>query len=226
MTLRYGYVSSSHSLERSQSLVSLETYRRRLMELFSFDAEYVRRLRAGDAAVEEHFVDYFGRLLTIKLRARGVPPATACDLTQETFLRVLRALRAPAGISNPEALGAFVNATCNNVLFEQYRSGSRYQALDETHADQPSNDPDILDVLVKNENRAAVLEVLDALPTKDGAILRAIFVDEQPKDEICAEFGIKRDYLRVVLHRAKEQFRRRFLERRGEGRPNAESEAR
>lgn len=196
------------------------------MELFPFDAEYVRRLRAGDAAMEEHFVDYFGRLLTIKLRARGVPPATACDLTQETFLRALRTLRAPAGIRNPEGLGAFVNATCNNVLFEQYRSGSRYQALDETYADQPSNDPDILDVLVNNENRAEVREVLDALPTKDGAILRAIFVDEQPKDEICAEFGIKRDYLRVLLHRAKEQFRRRFLERRGEEPANAESEAR
>jgi len=225
MTMRYGYVSSSHSLERDQSLVSLETYRRRLMELFPFDAEYVRRLRAGDPAVEEHFVDYFARLLTIKLRARGVPPATACDLTQETFLRVLRTLRSAAGLNNPEGLGAFVNATCNNVLFEQYRSGSRYQALDETHADQPSSDPGILDVLVKNENRAAVREVLDALPTKDGAILRAIFVDEQPKDEICAEFGIKRDYLRVLLHRAKAQFRRRFLERWGEL-PKAESEAR
>lgn len=226
MTLRYGYVSSSHSLERNQSLVSLEAYRRRLMELFPFDAEYVRRLRAGEAAVEEHFVDYFGRLLTIKLRARSVPPATACDVTQETFLRVLRTLRSAAGISNPEGLGAFVNTTCNNVLFEQYRNGSRYQELDETYAGRPSNDPDILDVLVRNENRAAVRGVLDALPPKDGAILRAIFLDEQPKDEVCAEFGVTRDYLRVLLHRAKEQFRRRFLERRGEELPHAESEAR
>src|SRR6202453_480315 len=63
------------------------------VELFEFDKEYVDRLRAGDARTEEHFVAYFGQLLRILLRARMLPPDRVEDLTQETFRRVLVALR-------------------------------------------------------------------------------------------------------------------------------------
>lgn len=205
----------SHSLERDLKLVSLGAFRRRLVELFSFDAEYLRRLRAGESAVEEHFVDYFGRLLMVKLRARGVPMTAAADIAQETFLRVLRTLHSPTGVHTPHALGAFVNSTCNNVLLEQYRSTERYQALDDNYGDSPSGDRGIEETLVTNETRHAVREVLDTLPSKDARLLRAIFVDERPKDEVCATFGVGRDYLRVLLHRAKEQFRRRYLDRTG-----------
>ena len=45
------------------------------------------------------------------------------------------------------------------------------------------------------------------MPERDQALLRAIFFEEQPKDEVCRRFGITRDYLRVVIHRAKEKFR-------------------
>ena len=34
--------------------------------------------------------------------------------------------------------------------------------------------------------------------------------DERNKDELCREQGIDRDYLRVLLHRAKERFRRKY----------------
>jgi RNA polymerase sigma-70 factor (ECF subfamily) len=37
--------------------------------------------------------------------------------------------------------------------------------------------------------------------------LRAVFLDERDKDEICTELGVDRDYLRVLLHRAKASFR-------------------
>jgi RNA polymerase sigma-70 factor (ECF subfamily) len=42
---------------------------------------------------------------------------------------------------------------------------------------------------------------------RDRTILRAIFFEEQPKEEVCRRFGITRDYLRVLIHRAKEKFR-------------------
>ena len=38
----------------------------------------------------------------------------------------------------------------------------------------------------------------------------AIFFDETPKDEICRRFGVEREYLRVLLHRAKQHFRERY----------------
>ena len=63
------------------------------MELSTFDSGYVERLRSGHPETERHFVTYFSELLLIKLRARFFPPDVIEDVRQETFTRVLRAVR-------------------------------------------------------------------------------------------------------------------------------------
>ena len=95
---------------------------------FSFDGDYVRRLIAEDPETERHFTDYFGDLLYLKLRSRLRSPAQVEDARQETFVRVLTALKKKASLATPESLGAFVNAVCNNVLLETYRSAGRTTA--------------------------------------------------------------------------------------------------
>jgi RNA polymerase sigma-70 factor (ECF subfamily) len=49
--------------------------------------------------------------------------------------------------------------------------------------------------------------VIDDLPEKDRNLLRAFFLEEKEKDEVCRLFGVDRDYFRVLLHRAKDKFR-------------------
>ena len=95
---------------------------------FEFDRAYLDRLASGDPETERHFTRYFGDLLSIKLRSRLRSPAQVEDARQETFLRVMKALRQPGGIQSPGGFGAFVNSVCNNVLFEMYRSHSRDHA--------------------------------------------------------------------------------------------------
>jgi RNA polymerase sigma-70 factor (ECF subfamily) len=43
--------------------------------------------------------------------------------------------------------------------------------------------------------------------------LQAVLLDERDKDEICVELGVDRDYLRVLLHRAKGSFRTMYSKR-------------
>lgn len=183
------------------------------MERFSFDGDYLDRLRRGDPATEEHFVRYFNELILIKLRSRLVPRDSISDIRQETFARVFAALRSESGIHHPERLGAFVNSVCQNVLMEWYRSAGRYKELDETSTDIPDKTIDLDGALVSGEARQQVSEVLAQLSEKDRSVLRAIFVEERDKDEICRQFGVDRDYLRVVVHRAKNRFR--LLSRKG-----------
>jgi RNA polymerase sigma-70 factor (ECF subfamily) len=38
-------------------------------------------------------------------------------------------------------------------------------------------------------------------------LLRAVFLDEQDKDEVCRDYGVERAYLRVLLHRARRRLR-------------------
>ncbi len=63
------------------------------MDFFAFDKAYVERLRDGDPPTEHHFVAYFEHLLRIKLRSRMLTNDKVEDLRQETFIRVIAALR-------------------------------------------------------------------------------------------------------------------------------------
>src|SRR5271169_5245308 len=91
------------------------------LEFFAFDASYVEKLRAGDAHIEGHFVNYFSELIRLKLRSRLSSQEAVEDVRQETFVRVLVQLRGQAGLRQPDRLGSFVNSVCNNVLLEHYR---------------------------------------------------------------------------------------------------------
>jgi DNA-directed RNA polymerase specialized sigma24 family protein len=68
---------------------------------------------------------------------------------------------------------------------------------------------------IASDASAAMRDMLDHFPDKEAAILRAILVNDRPKDEVCAEFGVDRNYLRVLLHRARSQFRRAYLQKIG-----------
>lgn len=177
---------------------------------FSFDGDYVQRLIAGDPATEQHFTDYFGDLLTLKLRSRLRSVALAEDARQETFVRVLTALKKKGSLASPESLGAFVNSVCNNVLLETYRSVGRADQLDEEVDEPEATDPSAERRVLKEEERAKVREAIAALPQKDRDLIRWLFLEDRSKDDICRDLRIDRDYLRVLFHRAKQRFRDHF----------------
>lgn len=182
------------------------------MQFQSFDESYVERLRAGDFRVQEHFVAYFSELIQLKLRSRLNSPQAIEDVRQETFTRVFVALRGEGGIRQPERLGAFVNSICNNVLLEHYRASSRHSSLeDEEDKDFPATNVDIFGAVVAKQLEGKVREILEELSEKDRRLLREVFLEERDKDEVCRDFGVDRDYLRVLLHRAKQSFKSLYL---------------
>lgn len=187
------------------------------MEFHSFDESYLERLRAGDFRTQEHFGSYFGTLIQLKLRSRLHSREAIEDVRQETFVRFYVALRA-GKILHPERLGSFMNSVCNNVLLEQYRANARYGSVDEESEkkEPPANAVDILTLLTAQETEKRVREILLQLPERDRRLLREVFLEERDKDEVCREYGINRDYLRVLLHRAKKSFKSSFLNDMGE----------
>ena len=177
--------------------------RRPRLEFFSFNGEYVRRLSDGDPDVERHFIEYFSGLLLVKLRYRLQSDQEVEDLRQEVFLRVLCALRGGSGVQQPERLGAFVYAVCNNVVLEHLRTKRRADQFTDDMPEPRQPNADLERDMVSEENVQQVRALISELPTKDRSILRAVFLEEKNKDEVCREFGVGRDYLRVLLHRAK-----------------------
>jgi RNA polymerase sigma-70 factor (ECF subfamily) len=181
------------------------------LELQSFDESYVERLRAGDFRTQEHFVAYFSELIQLKLRSRLHSPQAIEDVRQETFARVFAALRS-GKIRQPDRLGAFVNSMCNNVLLEQYRASSRDSSFeDEEESDFPALTVDVLGAIAAKQMSEKIREILEEMPERDRRLLREVFLEERDKDEVCRDFGVDRDYLRVLLHRAKQSFKLLYL---------------
>jgi RNA polymerase sigma-70 factor, ECF subfamily len=182
------------------------------VEFFDFDAAYFGRLQARDPATEEHFVAYFRDLTRIKLRSRLNSREAIEDIQQETFTRVLTAVRSNSGIREPEKLGAYVNSVCNNVLLEFFRSSARNPQEQEERVDVADKSIDLDGYLVTKQTCAQVQRVLDTLSEKDRRLLRAMFLEDKDKNQVCEDFGVDRDYLRVLLHRAKLSFKAAYEE--------------
>jgi RNA polymerase sigma-70 factor (ECF subfamily) len=140
------------------------------------------------------------------------------DVRQETFARVIGLLRAEGGVRQAERLGAFVNSICNNVLLEHYRSKSKKESsLDE----EPETvfvhqGPTALSMLETEDTTKTVRKILNQLTERDRSLLEAVLLDERDKDIVCADFGISREYLRVLIHRAKQSFKALYVQQVGE----------
>jgi RNA polymerase sigma-70 factor, ECF subfamily len=185
------------------------------VQFHAFDSLYLEQLRAGDFRTQEHFVSYFSELIRLKLGKRLHSRPEIEDARQETFTRVLSALRRNDGVRQPERLGAFVNSVCNNVLLEHYRSAS--QAAPGAEEEAAANIPDpalsAIDIIANREMQRKVRHILDELPEKDRRLIKEIFLDERDKDEVCRDLGVDREYLRVLLHRAKKSFKSLYLKK-------------
>ena len=178
---------------------------------YDFDQAYIDRLVDQDLETEQHFTKYFGDLLSLKLRSRLPSRAQIEDAKQETFARVLMVLREKGGLTSAGTLGAFVNSVCNNVLFEAYRTNARAVPLEETYDAPDHRQPDAEDQLMADEERGRVRDALAGLPERDKKLLTMLFFEGRDKDEVSRLMNVDRNYLRVLLHRAKASFRDKFL---------------
>jgi RNA polymerase sigma-70 factor (ECF subfamily) len=180
------------------------------VDLHTFDSDYLNRLKMRDSATEAHFAVYFSRLLTIKLRTLGLSGGALEDTRQETLLRVLKGVRT-GSVQQPERFSSYVYAVCNHVVSEWKRAEwpARHEQEDEAlEFVDPAARPE--DRIRQEEIRKTVYWLLDRVSRRDRSILLAVFMDERDKDEICREFNVSREYLRVLLHRALLNARKRL----------------
>lgn len=153
--------------------------------------------------MEAHFTQWFRALLVVKVRRNYRAREIVDDAVQETFLRVLRNLRRdPDLLEEPQKLGAYVLAVCNNVVLELTRSENRYVGMDGSGDSRAAEEESAMEALCNEERRVQVHRIISALADRDRELLRKVFLEEQDKDEVCRELKVDRDYLRVVLHRA------------------------
>src|SRR5262249_6886638 len=175
---------------------------------YEFDADYLHRLNARDPGTQDHFVAYFSNFLRMKLGRRSSNSDQLNDLRQETFARVLTAIRTQGRIRQPECLGAYVSTVCNNVWYESFRAHKNYQPIEGLVAEPQDHTPNP-EAIVTGADAAEKLSVaLNRLPERERIVVSALFLEHKDKDEVCRELGITRANLRLVVHRARTRLRR------------------
>jgi RNA polymerase sigma factor (sigma-70 family) len=175
------------------------------VDFYTFDEDYLRRLGARDPATEAHFVAYFSERIKITLRARGVDSHTIEDVRQETFCRVWVAIQAGT-VKNPRGFGSFVHSVCKNVLSESRRDDQHNQHDSLDSIDVPDEQISLVESMQRKENAKLVHAILSELTEKDRHLLQARFFEDRDNDEVCSDFRVDRDYLRVLVHRAIHKF--------------------
>jgi RNA polymerase sigma-70 factor, ECF subfamily len=206
--LRYPSSGTLPSFRKRKSAAKAEVYwveRSPVDFYYSFDDEYLRRLGAHDPATEAHFVAYFSERLRITLRARGIDSHTIEDVRQETFCRVWVAIQS-GSVNNPQGFGAYVHSICKHVLSESRRIDYRNQHDPLDGADVVDQQLGLEELMQRKENSDLVRAILAELPERDQHLLQARFFEDRDNEEVCGDFGVDRDYLRVLFHRAIHKF--------------------
>jgi RNA polymerase sigma-70 factor, ECF subfamily len=177
--------------------------------------DLVRRLADGDrAAIEEMDRRYRRGLVFLVMRRTG-DIALAEDICQDTLITAIEKLcpiegRAPSGLEKAESLGAFLRGIALNKLTGVWRKQTRRATTADTETVDGAIDenPGPVEGIERDQTRAAVKEILDALPVpRDRDILISVYLRDEDRDSICQRLGIDAAHLNRVLSRAKQRFR-------------------
>jgi len=159
--------------------------------------------------IDKETLDKFRLKLRTKVRyhvGRFCPDEE--DLVQETLVRFLRFAEDDKirNLGNP---GAFLNGVCNNVIMEYRRRLWREEPYDPDlgkHGQSDDREAELVEV------REAINAGLAQMSDRDHAILRAFYLEEKTKEEICRTLSATDTQFRVALFRAKERFRKIYRE--------------
>ena len=157
------------------------------------------RIRQGDSSAEDEFARLFSEKVLIMNLARVRDREAARDLTQETMLAVLRALR-NGHIREPERLGGFVHGTALNLIRNHLRARGQEPKQEPLPVELAS--PDLGESAETAERMRLVQRALQRLHPIDRRILLLTLVEGMKPGEIASRLALKPDCVRQRKSRA------------------------
>ncbi len=177
------------------------------------DVELVREIVAGDHAAAAVFVDRFsGLVYAVLMRDVGLPQERAEDVYQSVFLRLwennYRALRL---WECKGSLAAYVATIARHLAYDHLRLNPKPPAPppgnDDPPPDPPQDDPDALDEIIAQCDRATVRKALGMLSDRDRELLARRHTQDQSYREIATAMGLSVNNVGVALYRAERRLR-------------------
>jgi RNA polymerase sigma-70 factor (ECF subfamily) len=169
---------------------------------------FVARIERGDLQAEAELVSRYARGVRLVLLKRTGDPQVASDLGQDTFMIVLRKLRA-GELRDATKLAAFISRIAVNLSIEYFRKERRYVhspdgiiGLHAAHIDRYGKKVDFDAACLQLRSVLRLLAV-----DRDREILRRFYLSDDDKGVICQELGLSPAHFDRVLYRAKQRMR-------------------
>lgn len=171
------------------------------------EVQLVARVQAGDSAAENELVSTYRRAVLLISSVRTRDREAARDLTQETLLAVLKAVR-ERKVRDAEKLSAFVHGTARNVINNYLRSKARRPECDLDSAVERAADP-IADIEAAERQRLIRRELED-FTNIDQQILLLSLVDGHSLVEVAQRLKLSHDAVRARRSRMIRKITKKF----------------
>jgi RNA polymerase sigma-70 factor, ECF subfamily len=181
-------------------------------------AELVRRIMAGDHDAEAELVDRYSRGVSFVIRRSTHDRAAAEDLFQDTMRLCLVKVRG-GEVREPERLSGFISSLARNLVTDHFRKHSRIRSCEVSQEDRPipAPEPSPLAKLMKEEEGMLARRALAAMTSdRDRTVLYRFYLADDDKDQICADLGLSSLHFNQILCRARERFKKAFLDMKKE----------
>jgi RNA polymerase sigma-70 factor, ECF subfamily len=172
-------------------------------------ADLARRIVIGDVDAEAELFHRYKESVSMIINRIVQSRSATEDIFQETFTKVIVKIRS-GNLREPERLSGFISAIAKNLALEHVRKARRSAKEIEVETPDQIADtaPDPLEQLWRKERDEIIRQVFSELKIKrDREVLLRYYIGEEGKDQICADLGLTRDQLNMVIFRAVKRYK-------------------
>lgn len=157
----------------------------------------IRKCRRGDRqAFEELIRLYYGYVSGYLLKAVG-NETLAEDLTQETFLKMIRSIES-FDTSGRAAFGTWLVTIAKNCYIDYLRKNRMpFEDIEELSV---ADGRDVAADVVQKLEYEELISMLDALPPEQGLAIKMKYVDDMTLVQIAESFGVEAKTVKSRIH--------------------------
>jgi len=179
----------------------------------------IRKASRGNRAALRELCEAIARHVTFRVMRKIKSPADVEDVAQEVLFRVCEGIR---NLRDPRAFGGWLNTIINNETNRYFTQNKKHgvvismdQYLDSIVLE---DDNDFLahDYVIKEEERKAVIAVIDTLPERQLEAVILYYYEGMSVTETARAMGVTKQVISIHLARAKEKIRN-VLHKESEG---------
>jgi len=125
---------------------------------------------------------------------------TCLDLVQETFIRAVRHLNT---LRDDRKFGSWLFGIAHQQCLQHWRRAGREEPAGDDLPDLPSEEDGPAQILIRDEQAAAVRQLFTRLPAPQRAVLVLYFLEDFPLEDIARVTGAPLGTVKSRLHHAK-----------------------